>query len=237
MMTIKLFDLSGADDLRFSPNCWRIRMALAHKELEAEFEPWNFTNKETLKLYGSETVPVIIDSETTMNNSWSIANYLEDHYSQASSLFGGDAGRAVTGFINAWADLTLHPTLIRCILPDIYERLHSADKDYFRTSREKRFNMTIEEMRSNQTQSLAALDHTMTPLRKILKTEDWMAGDTPAYADYIIFGAFQWARLTSPVKIIKADDPIYSWRERMLDLFDSLGRSFKAATQEFTSNR
>jgi len=33
-MTIVLHDLTGADDRRFSPNCWRTRMALAHKGLE-----------------------------------------------------------------------------------------------------------------------------------------------------------------------------------------------------------
>jgi hypothetical protein len=31
---MKLYDLAGAeDDLRFSPNCWRIKMALEHKSL------------------------------------------------------------------------------------------------------------------------------------------------------------------------------------------------------------
>ena len=40
---IRFFDLAGADpDIRFSPNCWRIRMALAHKGLDAETVPWRF---------------------------------------------------------------------------------------------------------------------------------------------------------------------------------------------------
>ena len=33
----------------------------------------------------------------------------------------------------------------------------------------------------------------------------------------------------SPAEIVKADDPIYEWRERMLDLYNGLGRSFEAA--------
>ena len=41
---IKMYDLAGADEKRrFSPYCWRIRMALAHKGLDVECMPWRFT--------------------------------------------------------------------------------------------------------------------------------------------------------------------------------------------------
>ena len=229
-MTIKVYDLCGANDLRFSPNCWRTRMAVAHKELTADFVPWLFNDKEAISFSGGKTVPVLVDRDTTIRGSWEIANYLEENYPDAPSLFGGEAGRAVTGFINAWADSTLHPGLIRCILPDIFDRIDDTDKNYFRESREKRFGMTIEAMRESQPQALANFNRALTPLRTILKSEEWMAGDTPAYADYIIFGAFQWARVTSPLQIVNADDPIHPWRERMLDLFDELGRGFPAAS-------
>ena len=48
-MQLKMYDLCGADkDRRFSPFCWRIKMALAHKGLDTEFIPWKFTDKEAL---------------------------------------------------------------------------------------------------------------------------------------------------------------------------------------------
>ena len=41
---IKLYDLAAAeDDRRFSPYCWRTKMALKHKGLEFETVPWRFT--------------------------------------------------------------------------------------------------------------------------------------------------------------------------------------------------
>ena len=89
-----------------------------------------------------------------MNESWDIADYLENIYPEKPSLFGGDAGRAVTGFINAWTNSTLHPALIKCVLADIYDRLDPMDLDYFRESREKRFGKTIEEMRDGQAAAL-----------------------------------------------------------------------------------
>lgn len=228
-MTLTVYDLCGADDLRFSPNCWRTRMAIAHKGLEATYEAWRFTEKDRLTFCNSKTVPVLVDEGEAIVNSWAIASHLEDHYPDRPSLFGGVAGRAVTGFINAWADSTLHPALVRCLVPDVYERLDPVDKDYFRESREARFGVTIEELRAKRPALLATLDAALSPLRTILAAEQWIAGDAPAYADYIVFGAFQWARLTSPIVIVKPDDPIHPWRERMLDLFGGLARGFRAA--------
>ena len=46
------------------------------------------------------------------------------------------------------------------------------------------------------------------------------AGDAPAYADYIVFGRFQWARCVSPFELLPSDDPVVTWRERMLGRFD-----------------
>jgi hypothetical protein len=42
-------------------------------------------------------------------------------------------------------------------------------------------------------------------------------------------GAFQWARATSPFKLLEPDDPVESWRERMLDLYGGcrLGRALR----------
>ena len=48
-MAIELYDLAGAeDDRRFSPYCWRIKLALAHKGLEFETIPWRFHEKSRL---------------------------------------------------------------------------------------------------------------------------------------------------------------------------------------------
>ena len=46
----------------------------------------------------------------------------------------------------------------------------------------------------------------------------------PAHGDYAVFGAFQWARATSPFKLLEPDDPVASWREWMLDLYGGFAR-------------
>ncbi|HZT50556.1 MAG TPA: glutathione S-transferase N-terminal domain-containing protein, partial [Stellaceae bacterium] len=78
---LQLYDLAAAEpDRRFSPYCWRARMALAHKGLEVETIPWRFTEKERLAPTGQGRVPVLVDGERWVWDSWAIAEYLEDRY-------------------------------------------------------------------------------------------------------------------------------------------------------------
>ncbi len=91
-MAIKLFELVEGNACRPSPYCWRSRMALAHKGLETEFIPVGFTEKDTLAFSGQSLVPVLVDGETAITDSWHIACYLDEAYPDRPSLFGGDIG-------------------------------------------------------------------------------------------------------------------------------------------------
>jgi len=62
-----------------------------------------------------------------------------------------------------------------------------------------------------------------------VREQPFLGGEHPAYPDYALAGAFLWARTVTPLALLEADDPIQLWRERMLDLFDGMGRKAKAA--------
>src|SRR5579859_1833856 len=116
-MAIKLYDLAGANiERRFSPFCWRTKMALTHKGLEFETIPWRYADKSTIAFAGSERVPVIVDGATAVADSWKIAEYLEDKYTERPSLFGGIHGRAAARFVNSWADVVLNAALSRLLV-------------------------------------------------------------------------------------------------------------------------
>src|SRR5262245_632036 len=116
---MKLFDLAGADpERRFSPFCWRIRLALAHKRLAAEPVPWRFTYKEAIAMPGQGRVRVLIDADKIVFDSWSFANYLEDTYADRPSLCGVSGGRSVARFFNSWVDAAVHPAISRLIVSD-----------------------------------------------------------------------------------------------------------------------
>ena len=107
-MGMQLYDLAGAElERRFSPYCWRIKLALMHKGLPFDTIPWRFTEKNAIAFSGQGRVPVLIDGDQVVFDSWTIANYLEARYPDRPSLFRGDGGRAVTRFVNAWADVVL----------------------------------------------------------------------------------------------------------------------------------
>src|SRR5271169_4126528 len=128
----QLYDLAGAEaERRFSPYCWRTKLALMHKGLPFDTIPWRFTEKEVIAFSGQGRVPVLVDGDDVVFDSWTIATYLEDSYTDRPSLFGGDGGRAAARFVNAWADGMLVPGIARLIAADIFANVDAKDRAYF----------------------------------------------------------------------------------------------------------
>jgi glutathione S-transferase len=222
------YELVGADGRSFSPNCWRTRMALAHKGLECRAIPVHFIDMPAIADGKQKTVPIIVDRGHTIGDSWRIANYLEDAYPDRPSLFGGAEGRALTLFVQSWTADVLHRGVIGLILYDIYLQLHDGDKGYFRASREKRFGRRLEDIQAGRADRVAEFRAGLQPLRMVLQAQPWFGGASPIYADYLVFGAFQWARVSSPFGLLAGDDIVAAWFERCLDLFGGLGRATPA---------
>jgi glutathione S-transferase len=224
-MTLKLYELVGADENRpFSPFVWRTRMALAHKGLSAQSIPWCFTEKEAIAPHKSDKVPVLLDSDKPVVDSWVIANHLEDTYPDRPSLFGGEGGRAMARMLNWWGDVTVVGGMFPLIVADIPGHLKPVDAAYFRKSREARFGKPLEEVTANRDKAVEGFRKSLDPLRLTLRTQPFLGGAAPNYADYIVFGPFQWARVVSPFRLLETSDPVYAWRERLLDAFDGMAR-------------
>ena len=228
-MSITMYDLAGAQaNRRFSPFCWRARMALAHKGLAVETVPWGFTEKDKLPQPNAGRVPVIVDDGTVIHDSTAIADYLEEHYADRPTLFGGEIGRALARFVQNWTETVLQGGIVRLVVLDIHRHSRPQDQDYFRRSREERFGKTLEEVVRNREARLPAFRTSLDPLRRTVKRQDFISGKAPAYPDYIAFGAFQWARAISDFELLAADDPVRAWRGRMLDLYSGLARGTPA---------
>ena len=223
-MAITMYDLAGTEaNRRFSPFCWRARMALAHKRLEVETIPWRFTETEALAFSGQGAVPVLRDDELGLKADYGL-DYLDERYADRPSLFHGGAARGLTKFVQNWTETVLQVGLVRLVVLDIWKHIGPADQAYFRRSREARFGATLEDVVKDREARLPAFRASLDPLRRTVERQDFVCGAAPAYADYIVFGAFQWARSISDFELLTADDPVYAWRGRMLDLFDGLAR-------------
>ena len=228
---IELYELAGQDsNLRFSPYCWRVRMALAHKGEEVVTIPWRFYEKAKLPgAPGNQRVPVLVDGGRIVADSTSIAFHLEEAYGNGPSLFGGQGGEAHARFILAWADTVLIPALAPFLVPKIVPLLHPKDRNYFQTSREARLKSTVAQLAASRGQRLPAIRAILTPLRTTLANQPFLGGEEPSYADYAVFGCFQWARCVGADDLLEPDDPLAAWRDAMLDLFDGLAREATVA--------
>ena len=197
-------------------------MALAHKGLDVECIPWRFTEKDKIKFSGQERVPVLMDGNNTVADSWEIANYLENAYPDSPSL-KLDNGEVL--FIKFWAETVLHPEMLQMLVLDIHDNLRPEDQSYFRESREKLLGKSLEEVVTNRQDRLPRLQELLTPLRSTLSKQEYLSGETPGFSDYIVFGAFQWARCISDFSLLNADDIVYVWRDKMLNMHDGLALS------------
>lgn len=224
-MTIELFDLAGADEaIRFSPYCWRVRMALAHKGLDTKTIPVRFGEKHKVEFSGQPLVPIIRDGSTVVTDSWDIGLYLDKTYPDRAPLMDGAHAIALSNFFRHWAQTRIGPAILRMVLLDIHDACSAEDQGYFRSSREKRFGMTLEQFIVPEGEGRKNMAAELAPLREMLASQTFINGAAPAFADYILFGAFMWARGVSAKTILEEGDPVYAWRERMLDLFDGLAR-------------
>jgi glutathione S-transferase len=219
-MTRRLYDLAAADPaLRFSPYCWRTKLALAHKGLDYETVAWRFTEKAEIAFSGQTKVPVLVDGDSVVHDSAAIAEYLDRQYPDAPPLFGDAATRALTRFVGKWTEETLHPAIVKIVLPDIFKILDPKDQPYFRETRERFLGKTIETLAAERATHLPVLEAVLKPLRATLAGQKFLGGDSPAWADHIVFGALQWARLTSATPLWPADDIIAVWMDAVLKAY------------------
>ena len=226
---IALWELAGSDGRRYSLFSWRARMALRHKGLAFQTHPVCMTDKAAIAFSGGKTVPVIKDGDTVVRDSWKIAEHLERMYPQAPTLFGSGIGRGVMQTFNAWVDRALVPAMLRVIAADIHERVAPADEAYFRESMERILKATLEQTRAGRDDALRRFGRTVEPMQAALKRQAYVCGTEPAYADYILFSVFQWARIMSPSEVLAPEDPLCAWRERVLDLHGGFAREAPAA--------
>lgn len=229
-MAITLYDLCGGDrDVRFSPYCWRIKMALAHKGLDVTTVPTRFSDIAAIGDGFSPTVPVIDHDGKMVQESWDIACYLEENFADRPTLFGGPGGQAISRFVVGWADSVLTGAVATRMVGDIVAKLDAEDVAYFVESRVKRFGKPLADVQAGREDRAADFRNILAPIRQVLRSQPFIGGQSPLYADYVVFGTLQWPRVASAFQLLEADDPVAVWFERCLDLHDGLGRSMAAS--------
>lgn len=223
-MTIQLFDLTDASQrIYFSPYCWRIRMALRHKGLAFESIPWHFT--DPLPAAGGKRVPVVVDGKTTMGESNDIAAYLDQTYPGKPVLAADATAQARARFIASWCNATVFPTMRPIAVPAVFEVIADKDRAYFRESRERVLGAKLEELSKDPGAEASAMNKALGPANDALGQAAFLAGGTPDYSDYVLFGTLLWPFMVCKSNPLDMASPVGRWFDKMLDLHDGFARS------------
>jgi glutathione S-transferase len=210
-----LYDLKSLDGRQLSPFGRRVHLALRHKGLAVDgIVAVRFVDKDAIAFAKSQTVPVLVDGDTVVADSWRIAHHLEETYPDRPSLFGGEAGRALARYFNNWCGLWLTPEIASFILFDMLDHVDEEDRAYLRRTREPRFG-PLEKLNETREARLPAFQKALDPLRLTVKQNGNLHGATPGMADFMVAAAFHWAEQSSRFALLGADDPLYSWSQRL----------------------
>ncbi len=223
---IRLYELCASDrDLVFSPYCWRVRLALVHKQLPFESEAVTFMEKEKIAFSGTKLVPVLTDGDTVVTESLDILEYLDRTYPQAPLGLDSEIGRARVRLMTELILRHITPHIFKPSLLAIFEAQPDNAKTYFRESREQRFGgMTLEQVQESATaqdahKSLAALE-------AHLKTMPYLDGQQTGAADFMVVGhlIFSWIY---GFQYWKDESAVGQWFTRLVDAYTSVAGPIK----------
>ena len=208
-----LYDLvANRPEQRFSPYCFRVKLALAHKQLPWRSELVRFTDKDKLAFSGQPLVPVLIDLDgTVVSDSFRILQHLESRYPEQPLLVEADHSLP---FLRAWVDRSLTVAAFKLLAPKIHALLQGEDADYFRSSREQRLGQSLEAVANDAPRYAKILHTTLEPLRLLLGQQDCVSGEQPGAGDVLVLATLLWFEGVTGAAMLPADDPISAWRSR-----------------------
>lgn len=236
-MTIDLYDLAAADPkIMFSPFCWRVRMSLLHKRLDFNVIPWRFSDRSATAASGYTAVPVIRDGERWVGDSWAIALYLDRTYPDAP-LMHNEESRAAARLVLGVCGSVVFPAAVRVAVFAAYNILDAASKPYFRETREAMFGCTLEELDVGEISAKAGLNHALSPFTEVLAASDYLGGDTPTYADYVLFGVLKWMDIVSPYAPLDGTSAVAQWFDRVQQLYGGYAANVPTVRAATAANR
>ena len=127
---ILLYDLSGKNNIRFSPPCWNVKLCLIHNNIDFDTIPIRFTEKDKISFSNQTLVPIIKYNEEIISDSWDIFVWLNDKIKEIK-LIPNEQTRVFSHFLYFWTSKSLLPIIFKLIANDIPKILNAEDKEYF----------------------------------------------------------------------------------------------------------
>ena len=212
---LKLYELSGKNDLRFSPPCWIVKICLIHKQINFETEPVRFSEKHKIEFSYQQLVPILKHQSGFVYDSWNIINWLDKNYDN-KKIFLNFSSKNFSNFLYLWTSRQLLPILFEIIAHEIPNVLEGDDLDYFIRTRENRIKGPITKFIPKISENIKKFRKLISPIRKIIEIDGFISGKEPGVEDYIFFGNFKWVYSCSCCDLLEVNDPIYTWYKNIL---------------------
>jgi len=211
---LKLFDLSGKNDLRFSPPCWNVKLCLILNNIKFITVPVRFTDKDKIAFSKQKLVPILDYKEGFVSDSWNIINWLNKNYPE-KKIFINNSSKNFSYFLYLWTSRQLLPILFKIIAHEIPNVLEGDDIDYYIKTREERINGPITKFVPFVSSSIKEFRKLIDPIRKIIIDKNYISGKNPGIEDCIFFGNLKWVDVCSPCNLLDNEDPVYQWYKNL----------------------
>lgn len=223
-MSLLLYEHVAENGQIIDPYSWRIRLALAHMNIEVKTIPISlFKFREFFIKENLTKLPMVVDGDRKIATSWEVANYLERNFPEAPTLFGGEVGAHLAKFVHSWVEKNLLKHLYALIGDRIYELLAINDRPLFEAFLRNEFNLRQDLLGYQKEEKLLKFRKSLDPFRLVMLDHPFLSGELPAYGDFIFYGPLKWAEEIYQGPLIESDDLVYLWKSRMDELFSHLG--------------
>lgn len=213
-----LFERRGANGLCPSTVCWRVRIALAVKGLEYQRRPMRFVDADDFAAeLGTRQVPVLVDGKKTIVGSDSIAAHLDQTRIGPSVGPANDPGPS-TDMLEA----DLGSRILPLAAQDMLSHLVPEDRDYYRSSREKRLGASFEALEAKRAAAELDLAFAIGRLDEALAARPYLAGDGPGWSDIVAFCFLFWIDHVSPRSMPELPDSVRAWYDERRDAWSSI---------------
>ncbi|ORY93326.1 hypothetical protein BCR43DRAFT_565919 [Syncephalastrum racemosum] len=198
MAPIHFYDLKLDKDEHWSPNPAKTRFALNVKGIPYDTTFLSFFEihkqiPEITKTGERPTVPVINDNGKVIQDSWKIAQYLDEKYPEPS-LFHGNPG--LHQFFLNWSFTNIGRHTFLLLILDLYERLPKDIQPWFRETREQFLGVTLEEAAKDQAGHIANMKTGLESVEAVLADNDYITGPKIGFADIVLMGVLQMLQAT-----------------------------------------
>lgn len=204
-----LYERLGANDLCPSPIGYRVRIALFLKGMDCERAAMRFADVDRLEAEtGSRTCPAMVDGAVKLGSSAEIVRHL-DSVNPARPVFGREDARFDVDSVEREFGFRAG----KVVAPWFIERLCPEDRDYFRTSREARYEMSFTELVAHRSAFELDLAFTVGRIAKRLDRGPFFSGMQPGFADTVIYGYLLWIDFADPSAMPELPPHMAAWFE------------------------